>query len=523
MRRMILVILTLPLLFCIRSDLAATRAGTLDPFMKGRAFSLRVAQRRLESWPSETPLPAEVTALGGITRLTGYVVDDKTHDIILIGQADPAAPKLFLDDFVVALRNAWRLYSRVEGNTRYYSFPGCSIDPDPSVLGRFQRLGEMMAARASARDMNAWLHEWQRLCSEPQQVRVLGVPFNSRFGKVMVTADYNMKRLVDGSDTLSVPGFQSLIDMLLETIRADLINHRPISVPTTLLNRFWFSPGANRYMADKQAAVILECPVTLLTEEEYVTRQGGVRGAGRGNSLALKFCERFSRSYESVARQRPIYRELEGLFRHVAVAKLLEDRASATAAGLDLRFLLNDHAVASPGVNPAVPGRSNVRELTYRQDTSSGYEEARLWLPSCGGVGIDINPKSATYDPSPAGGLSELAAIVKGCRLNSGILAWNYSRMEKTNIESSGGDSVMQACVGATGSEVSIEAFSQRWAESQTMSRCSRIGPSIIGRTGQGDRHGRRAPATQPAECGRDWGLDSRHVIGALAARGPVV
>ena len=39
----------------------------------------------------------------------------------------------------------------------------------------------------------------------------------------MVEADYYMKKLVDGSDTLNVDGFKSLTDMALDVIREDII------------------------------------------------------------------------------------------------------------------------------------------------------------------------------------------------------------------------------------------------------------------------------------------------------------
>jgi len=53
--------------------------------------------------------------LCGITRIDGYVIDKENHDIILIGETDPKLPTLYLDDFVVALRNVWLKYAKLKG------------------------------------------------------------------------------------------------------------------------------------------------------------------------------------------------------------------------------------------------------------------------------------------------------------------------------------------------------------------------------------------------------------------------
>ena len=44
----------------------------------------------------------------------------------------------------------------------------------------------------------------------------MGVPFDTHFAKVMVNADYYMKRLVNGSVDLNVAGFRSLMSMSVD-------------------------------------------------------------------------------------------------------------------------------------------------------------------------------------------------------------------------------------------------------------------------------------------------------------------
>jgi len=99
---------------------------------QGRAISLRVLEQTLKAGSSQ-----QAFKLCGITRLSGFVVDPDSKDIILVGKVDPSYPPLWADDLVVALRYANMVYARRRGNVRYYTPPGCSIDPNPAVIQQF--------------------------------------------------------------------------------------------------------------------------------------------------------------------------------------------------------------------------------------------------------------------------------------------------------------------------------------------------------------------------------------------------
>lgn len=159
-----------------------------------RAVSLNVLESVVKSGASK-----EALRLCGITRVSGYVVDKQGRDIILFGKVDPSYPTLHLEDFIVALRNVRLAYARKRGHTYYYSPPGCSIDPNPQVLRELQAIGDRVSQTADPEERHRLLQEWEVAGRQPQSVRVLGVPFYTRFAKVMVDADYYMKRLVNGS------------------------------------------------------------------------------------------------------------------------------------------------------------------------------------------------------------------------------------------------------------------------------------------------------------------------------------
>lgn len=433
MKKLSILLLSFSLLLILPLSCASIKASQETP--KGRAVSLRVLQEKVKDCIARGNCPDNVLQLSGITKISGYVIDEKNRDLILIGKADNALPPLYLEDFVIALRNAWLKYAERKGNTSYYSNPGCSIDPNPRVIGELQDLAPQIFGGSDPDDVQRSLGRWRSTCSQPQNVRVLGIPFDTRFAKVMVDADYYMKRLVDGSVTLDIEGFTSLTDMTLNIVRNDIERGRDISIPAQSMHRFWFYPGENEYEADKGVIHIKKSKVILLTEEEFLTHRGEISGAGRPDPLANRFAESFSEKYAEIARREPIYAELEGLFRFVALAKLMKYKNAVSEAGISLDYLLNQYPIRTTSVGRTLPGRANVREFNQRTETAEGYNELFLWLPSCGGVGIDISIKDSTIMRDRTGSLLEIKGSVINTRPSPDTLYWDFPVMWMVEME----------------------------------------------------------------------------------------
>jgi hypothetical protein len=365
----------------------------------------------------------ELLKLSGLSKLQGYVVDVPSDDVILFGDLADGSPALYTEDLVVALRNTWMQYTHIVGNTRYYSNPGCSIDPDSIVMLRLQEISERINSAESFKNVEDEIENWNRTCSRPQAVAVLGIPFNSHFGKVMVDADYYMKRLVDGSVNLQIPGFVSLTDYVLGKLKEDVRNNRRSAFSISSVNRFEFYPGENLYLEDSGIVVIDKCPVQLLTEEEYLSHSGKLQGTGLADPSADLFARNFSAEYENIAKKKPIYQELEGLFRFVALAKIMEFKELE----IDLRYMLNEYPVAQTEVDPSLPGISHVKDFQHRQEYSGGYSIIKLWLPSCGGVRIDIDISSKNFVKSTSTRLVQLRSAVIKFRPSSETLFWDFT------------------------------------------------------------------------------------------------
>jgi len=378
--------------------LSAAAAGST--YGAKRAVSLKTLQQKLEIFDKTGAVPDGITRLGGLNTVEGYIIDAANKDIILVGSVIPGAPLLYLEDLAVALRNSWYEYAELRGKTNYYANPGCSIDPDPAVIQRLFALGKKNREDPSGITEEEYIVEWERIGKSPQAVRVLGIPFDTHFARVMVKADYDMKSLVNGSDNPDIPGFSSLMDMTMEEAK-NAIQKGEAAFSGFSLNRFWFFPGKNLYREEDNAVMIEKCPVILLTEEQYLNK-GKIAGYGGGSPLALKFTEAFSEKYSEIAARRPICVELENLFRFVAIAKVMKYMSAQEKSGLDLGYFLKQYSIPKTPVDRTLPGRTNVKKYESRIDLQDGYQTYRLWLPSCGGVGIEIEISKSNFIRSKA-------------------------------------------------------------------------------------------------------------------------
>jgi hypothetical protein len=392
----------------------------------GLAVSLKVLQERVKDCMVNGNCVEDLLQLCGIRRLVGYVIDSANRDIVLIGKIDSTSPPLRLEDFVIALRSAWWIYAPLRGNTYYYSPPYCDIRPSGKILSELKEVSRNISKCSSRDSVRQYFDQWHEICHQLQKVTVGGIPPQTRFGRIMVEADYYMKKLVDGSDTLSVEGLKSLVDMAMEVAQRDITRGGRISLQMNPLNRFEFYPGEKSFYQDEGIVCIKKCQVALLTEKQFLSKTGEITGAGQPDPLAESFARNFTTKYDQVANQKPIYAQLKGLFRFVALANAMKSRDVVSLAGISLDYLLKRYPVQRDFVDIALPGVSNVREFKHREETQDGYQEYYLWLPSCGGVRIDMRINSENFQRSNVRQLRELRKNVLEARPAVDALTWGF-------------------------------------------------------------------------------------------------
>jgi len=366
-----------------------------EPLVALRAVSLRAMQELAANLKPGDLIPDDYRCFFGITRVHGFLADTIHDDIVIYGTTDKSYPPLHFEDFIIALRNAWYKYAPISGNIVNYSNPSCSIDPDSTDTKELYKLFGGKAEFEQEKPI------WDTICVRPQKVSVWGVPFTSNFARVMVDADYYMKKLVDGSANMNIRGFTSLMDTAMNIMIGQVKMDKPSTMPVNPINRFWFYPGNISMVKCNSDILIKSANVKLLTEAEVPNKNGKTSGTGKADPLANHFANSFSEHYSEIARQKQVFSELENIFRLVAIAKAIRyDLASnkedinsccQTSVGLDLSFFLNDYSLMTYDVKSSVPGIPNLKSFQYKKADKKSEVTRYLWLPSCGGVSIDID------------------------------------------------------------------------------------------------------------------------------------
>lgn len=338
-----------------------------------RKVSLAGISRAVEAAAAGTaPLPPEVALLGGLERVTHVFVDSDRHDIILAGPADEARvdaagnvvgaasgrPLMHVEDLIVALRS---VADARDGGML------CSIDPAPERVGELQKF---LRGQRGGGDPNPLLRRMEEILG-PQTVRIGGVPADSRFARVLVAADYRLKRIGMGLEASGVDGLPSY----LATV--------PANAPASALPRFWLEASYDPIArdADETAFRISGRSIRCLTESDALGDGGVQRGGGARDKIAGKWCDDFTARYDAVAKKHPVFAELANCIDLAVVAALIEGQHLDARAGLDLSALRDPQTVRLPAYEApeTVP------------TVASGVRKGGSWVVSASG-GIQFQP-----------------------------------------------------------------------------------------------------------------------------------
>ncbi|MFM7290734.1 MAG: DUF1598 domain-containing protein [Planctomycetia bacterium] len=324
------------------------------------------------------PLPPDVLYLGGLERITHVFVDPDGHDIILAGPADALAvdaagnvvaagsgrPLLQLEDLIVALRSADAVR---QGGIK------CSIDPTAEGITRLQTL--LRNQKTIGQNPDATLVAMQDAMG-PQRVTVGGVPGDSRFARVLVAADYRMKRVgmgLEPSGIAEVPSYLSMVP--------------PGSTAAANLPRFWLEADYEPISRDPDELAwrINGRRMKCLTENDLFDADGVRKQAGgkAPDKLAQKWCDLMTSHYDRLAVKQPVFAELVNCVDLAVVAALIHGRQLAGRAGLDLAPLLDAQKLRVPSydVPASVP------------TVAQGLKKGNRWVVSASG-GVMVQPWS---------------------------------------------------------------------------------------------------------------------------------
>ena len=286
-----------------------------------------------ESAAKETELPDEVRYLAGIQRVKYVFVYPEQNDIVLAGPGEgwtvtdsgdvvgitTGQPVLQLDDLLVALRTSKQ--AREVGIS-------CSIDPTQEGIRRMQTV-----ARKAGTFSKSVLPRMEKALG-PQQISITGVPNDSHFARVLVAADYRMKRIamhLEPSPMRELPSFLSM----LKSTNAKVTNVMP---------RWWlacdYEPMART--ADGMGWELRGPGVKVMTESEFVDTDGNRKRLGKSGKIAQKWADTMTAHYEDLSKKSAIFGQLRNLMDLSVIAAVIDKNNLDEQAGIDLSQLASD-------------------------------------------------------------------------------------------------------------------------------------------------------------------------------------
>ena len=381
-----------------RRQALATGAADRGAAVKLRKVSLAKIVAAVKAADAGRPLPPDVLFLGGLERITHVFVDTEGHDIILAGPADAMTvdaagnvvaatsgrPLLQLEDLVVALR---AIDAARAGGMK------CSIDPTAEGVARLQTL--LRTQKTIGPNPDATLVAMQNAMG-PQQVTVGGVPGDSRFARVLVAADYRLKRVGMGLEPSGISELPSYLSMV-----------PPGSSSATTLPRFWLEADYEPISRDPDELAwrINGRRMKCLTENDLFDAKGGRTAKAAPDAIAKKWCDLMTTHYDRLAGKQPVFAELVNCVDLAVVAALLHGRQLAGRAGLDLSPLLDAKTLPFPAYD--VP--------TSVPTVAHGLKKGSRWVVSASG-GVIFQPWGFAANTSDSPDIAESRTLALAAR-----------------------------------------------------------------------------------------------------------
>lgn len=318
----------------------------LTAFDKLRAVSLKNIEAEVARCVAEKKqLPEAVRYLAGLQRIEYVFVYPERNDIVLAGPAEgwkldqhgnavgltTNRPVILLDDLIVALltREASRM-----------SPMSCSIEPTAEGIQRVQGLRKVSNPQLYSRRLEEALG--------PQQILLNGVPTSSHFARVMVAADFRMKRLAMNFDKAPIDKMPSFLKMA---------SGRNLSMTP----RWWLAPKYDALArdADGLAWQLRGQGVQCKTEEDHFNEAGQRESSRPASPAAQRWADNFTSRYDELAEQDSAFGMLRNVMDLAVIAALIEKEELLSVAGLQLPHLLNDVQLAEYHVPRSVPTQAS--------------------------------------------------------------------------------------------------------------------------------------------------------------------
>jgi hypothetical protein len=319
---------------------------------------------------AKKPMPEAVRYLAGLQRVKYVLVYPDQHDIVLAGPAEgwkidtrgnvvgatTGRPVLSIDDLMVALRVAESANS---------SGISCSIDPTPEGLQRMQQLQRRLSPGGGPQLAGRQMEEAVGM----QTITVTGIPATSHFARVIVAADFRMKRLAMNFEPAPVDGMPSFLTMVKR------------ATPQSMMPRFWLAPKYDPLRRDNDGLAweLRGQGVRCLTEQDFMNTSGQKQHSGKADPTAQKWADTFTKKFDELAREDSSFGQLRNVMDLAVVGALLVKERLIEKSGLQAPNLLNEQPLDEYAAPRAVSSQA------------SFVKAGRSWVISVSG-GVQIYP-----------------------------------------------------------------------------------------------------------------------------------
>jgi hypothetical protein len=332
-----------------------------------RMVSLRGLEEAIaECTKNNRPLPDNIKYLAGLQRIRYVFVYPEKKDIVLAGPGEgwkvddrgnvvgltTGRPVLQLDDLLTSLRSAMQA---AQGGIR------CSIDPTQEGMARLKQLEVANPfAELKAREQ----------AMGNQQITVAGVPASSHFARILVAADYRMKRIGMGFEpaphSVKLPSYLQMVSTTKQ------YGNTP---------RWWMEPKFDAILKDASGMAweLSGSSVQTLTEEDIFNAKGERQHTGKANPLAKRWADMMTKEFPALAVAEPVFGELQNCMELAVVSALIVKERLPEKAGNSLPVLFTSTEVKTEEYNAPkqVPSQASMVKRTI---SVSGGVAVNSWL-----------------------------------------------------------------------------------------------------------------------------------------------
>ena len=338
-----------------------------------------------------TELPLEVQYMAGLQRIEYIIQSPETNDIILAGPGEAfkaneqgnivgarsGMPVLHLQDFLIAMRNA--------DNARRESGITVSIDPTPEGIKNIQKMFSKLNT------FNSNLAGQAEKAMGPQDIKLTGIPKDSRYARTLVSADFKMKRL-----SMGLQKTPSYMPSLIQMAQAKDTRFRQMAP------RFWMECDYQPVAVSEDGSVwqLRGQGVKTLTEEQYVDQNGNKQAKGVENKLAQQWASSMTENFDKLSKDEPVFRELRNLMDMSVVAAIIKQDNLVDKLDMNLPGILGQQMVSTPiwNVPLQVPTQCSFVKLS------------KSWLVTASG-GVDVDSFAVAEKTETVPSLGKMIAL----------------------------------------------------------------------------------------------------------------